>query len=187
MIKSNLKITDNAKKYLENIITKEKNDNLIIYLSVIYPFTQHAHVNITYCKKNDLNSDDIKIEDINIYIENKSINALKNAIIDFKKEQLLINAPNIYKKDDKNIKEKIKHLFENEINVMLSQHGGFIQLVDLINNDTLVIKFHGGCQGCGMVGYTLNNYIEKIIKKNFPQIIKINDITPHDIKDHSYY
>lgn len=184
-----IKITEKAEKFLQKNLEIEENKNLIIYIYVTYPLTQHAHVNITYCKEQDLNSEDYKInlENIKIYIEKKSIDLLKNSIIDFKNDNLFINAPNINKKTIKNIKEKIKYLFENEINVMLSQHGGFIQLIDIINDDTLIIKFHGGCQGCGMVGYTLNNYIEKIIKKNFPQIKNINDTTQHEIKDQSYY
>ncbi len=113
---------------------------------------------------------------------------LEDAIIDIKDDKLIINAPNIYNNNNIiNIKDKIKNLFENEINVILSQHGGFIELIDIIKNNTLIIKFHGGCQGCGMVDSTLNNYIEKIVKKHFPQITIINDITSHEIKDNSYY
>lgn len=184
-----IKITKEANLFLKDSILNEKDLDIVIYLSVIYPFTQYAHVNIIFCKKNDINLNDIKIddEDLNLYIENKSFDSLKDSLIDIKDNQLMINAPNIYSKIDKDVIDKIKYLFENEINVMLSQHGGFIQLIDIINNDTLVIKFHGGCQGCGMVGYTLNNYIEKIIKKNFPQIKKIDDVTSHEIKDNSYY
>ena len=182
-------ITDSAINYLENLINIEQENDLIIYLSVLYPHTEYAHVNVAYCKTGDLNILDFKLEinKIDIYIEHGSIDLLENSIIDFKDTQLLINAPNIYKKNHANIKEQIKNLFENEINVMLSQHGGFVELITLENNDTVKIKFHGGCQGCGMVGYTLSNYIEKIIKKHFPNIKKIVDITSHNIKDNSYY
>ena len=185
----NVIIKTNALIYLKNLIKAEGNKSLIIYLSVLYPQTEHAHVNVTYCKKSDVNIHDIKlnIHNLSIYVDHSSSQLLNESIIDFRNEQLLINAPNIYKKKHSNIKEQIKNLFENEINVMLSQHGGFVELVSLENDDTITIKFHGGCQGCGMVGYTLNNYIEKIIKKHFPCIKKINDITPHNIKDNSYY
>ncbi len=181
-------ITNNALNYLNIHIDSDL--NLITYISVIYPLTKYAHVNITFCKKNDLNDKDIEIytTNIKIFIENKSIALLEDAIIDIKDDKLIINAPNIYNNNNIiNIKDKIKNLFENEINVILSQHGGFIELIDIIKNNTLIIKFHGGCQGCGMVDSTLNNYIEKIVKKHFPQITIINDITSHEIKDNSYY
>lgn len=187
-----IKITDQALNYLISNINSEKEKNLIIYMSVTYPYTKYAYVNITYCKREDLNKNDIKIsfKEIEIYLDEKTEKLLKDAIIDIKEDILQINAPNLFNNSfslKNNIKDQINVLFETEINTILSQHGGFIELVDIENNDTLVIKFHGGCQGCGMVSFTMNNYIEKIIKKNFPQIIEIKDITSHEIRKNSYY
>lgn len=185
-------LTDDALSYLSDKLKSENNEvDCCIYISVIYPFTKYAHVNITFCDKKDLNEDDIKFDSfsIDIYVERKSIDLLDKSIIDFKNDSLLINAPLIFNDNNKvssDLKSSIKNLFENEINVILSQHGGFIELVD-IHDDTLVVKFHGGCQGCGMIGYTLNNYIEKMIKKNFPQINTIKDVTSHEIKKNAYY
>ncbi len=187
-----LKITDDALNYLMHHLNLEHDKNLIIYISVAYPYTQYAYVNITYCKKTDINKTDIKfnIKNINIYIDEKSKDLLHASTIDLKNESLQINAPNLLKSkeiNNQNIEDEIKILFENEINTVLSQHGGFIELMEIEQSDTLIIKFHGGCQGCGMVNYTMNNYIEKIVKKNFPQIKRIKDITSHDIKKNSYY
>jgi Fe/S biogenesis protein NfuA len=186
-----INITNNAKTFLKSYIKSEEK-NLIMYISVTYPYTQYAYVNITFCKKEDLNKNDINIseKDIEIYIDDKSKDLLENSIIDIKEESLQINAPNLSKykkKANLTIKDEIKVLFENEINTVLSQHGGFIELVDIEDQENLIIKFHGGCQGCGMVNYTMNNYIERIIKKNFPQIKNIKDITAHEIRKNSYY
>ncbi len=189
----NIKLTKDARQFLKYSVEKEnKNLNLNLYLSVMYPLTKYAHISIIYCTNNDINKKDIKIniKDIIIYIDYKSHKYLNNSIIDMKNEKLSIYAPNIFIENfNKNftIEEKIKNLFENEINTVLSQHGGFIELIEVKNKDTLIIKFHGGCQGCGMVNFTLNNYIEKIIKKNFPDIINIKDITTHDLKYNPYY
>lgn len=188
---NNIVITNNALNYLFFSLQKETENELVVYISVIYPLTKYAHVNITFCKNIELNKDDLKLDvdfDGSIYIENKSVIFLKDSIIDFNKDKLIVNAPNIYVSGKNfDIKEGVKQLFENEVNVILSQHGGFIELVDILDEKTIVIKFHGGCQGCGMVGYTMNNYIEKMIKKNFPQIENINDITSHEVKDKAYY
>lgn len=187
-----IKITTTALSYLMSNIFSETEKNLIIYISITYPYTQHAYVNITYCKKEDLNKNDIKldIKNIEVYMDEKTIPLLKSATIDVKDNILQINAPNLFsnKNNEKyNVKDKIKILFETEINTMLSQHGGFIELIDIENNEILIIKFHGGCQGCGMINFTMTNYIEKVIKKNFPQIIQIKDITAHDVRQSSYY
>lgn len=187
----NIKITQEALTFLKKSLDKEKKENLNLYISTVYELTNYAHVNIIYCYLEDINKKDIKleIENINIYVSYKSIKFLEDAIIDVKNENLLINAPNLNscKKTTSSINDEIKNILENEINAVLSQHGGFIELINIENEDTINIKFHGGCQGCGMVNYTLNNYIEKIIKNKFPQIKKINDITSHNIKTSSYY
>ncbi|CAB3976370.1 NifU family protein [Candidatus Azoamicus ciliaticola] len=187
-----IKITNDALKYLSSNLILEKEKNLIIYISVTYPYTQYAYVNITYCKKEDLSKNDVKLnlENIDIYLDEKIEKLIKDAVIDIKENTLKINAPNLFnnKKNEKyDIKDQIKILFETEINTMLSQHGGFIELIDIENDETLIIKFHGGCQGCGMVNFTMTNYIEKIIKKNFPQINEIKDTTSHEIRKNSYY
>ncbi len=183
-------ITDNALFYLSDSLKKNECD-LIVYVSVVYPLTKYSHVNITFCKIDDVDINDIKINfGFDLYINNESVSFLKDSIIDYKDSKLLINAPNINKNNSflkSDLRDNIKNLFENEINVILSQHGGFVELVDIINDKIAVIKFHGGCQGCGMVGYTLSSYIEKTIIKNFPQIEKISDITSHEMKDNAYY
>lgn len=187
-----IKITNEALTYLSSNLNLEKEKNLIIYISVTYPYTQYAYVNVTYCKTEDLSKNDVKLNltNIDIYLDEKIEKLLKDAVIDIKENTLKINAPNLFnnKKNEKyDIKDQIKTLFETEINTILSQHGGFIELIEIENNETLIIKFHGGCQGCGMVNFTMTNYIEKIIKKNFPQINEIKDITSHEIRKTSYY
>ncbi len=185
-----IEITETAVSFLNESIKKENNNKLNLYISVVYPQTQYAHVNIFFCKEEDINQKDIKIiiEDIILFIDYKSYKYLNGSKIDIKNNKLSINAPNMsIKNDTKTIEEKIKSLFENEINTILSQHGGYIELVNIENNDTIIIKFHGGCQGCGMVNYTLKNYIDKTIKKKFPQIKDIKDATMHDIKYNPYF
>ncbi len=185
-----IEITETAVSFLNESIKKENNNKLNLYISVVYPQTQYAHVNIFFCKEEDINQKDIKIiiEDIILFIDHKSYKYLNESKIDIKNNKLSINAPNMSIKNDiKTIEEKIKSLFENEINTILSQHGGYIELVNIENNDTIIIKFHGGCQGCGMVNYTLKNYIDKTIKKKFPQIKDIKDVTMHDIKYNPYF
>lgn len=187
-----IKITNEALTYLSSNLNLEQEKNLIIYISVTYPYTQYAYVNVTYCKTQDLSKNDVKLNlaNIDIYLDEKIEKLLKDAVIDIKENTLKINAPNLFnnKKNEKyDIKDQIKTLFETEINTILSQHGGFIELIEIENNEILIIKFHGGCQGCGMVNFTMTNYIEKIIKKNFPQINEIKDITSHEIRKNSYY
>lgn len=184
-------ITQNASMYLFESLKKEGDSDLVVYISVIYPKTKHSHVNITFCSKSDLNKRDLMISQDDtsmIYVDFTSIALLKDSTIDLRNNNLIINAPNIYEKHSNvSLKDGIKSLFENEINVMLSQHGGFVEVLDLIDDKDIVVKFHGGCQGCTMVDYTLGNYIEKTVKKHFPSIERISDVTSHAVKDKAYY
>jgi Fe/S biogenesis protein NfuA len=185
----NIKFTQQAIDFLKKNINLSSNEN-VLYISISYPFTKYAHINMNLFKLKDMKSSDIKLnlKEIDIYTNEKYINLLNDSEIDFN-EELQINAPNLFlteKINKQDIKSEIEYLFENEINIILAQHGGSIELLD-INTDTITVKFNGGCQGCGMVGLTLNNYIEKIIKKNFPSIKNIIDNTSHEVKDNAYY
>ncbi len=184
-------ITQNALIYLSSSLKKESDINLVIYISVIYPGTQHAHVNITFCDINDLNVRDKKIfefENSLFYVDSSAESLLRDATIDFKKSGLIINAPYIYEKYKYvDLKDGVKSLFENEINVMLSRHGGFVEVIDIIDDKDIVVKFHGGCQGCSMVDYTLEEYIEKTVKKHFPSIERISDVTTHMVNNKKLY
>jgi Fe/S biogenesis protein NfuA len=50
-----------------------------------------------------------------------------------------------------------------------------------------VLKFGGGCHGCGMVSVTLQEGIEKTLAGHFPEITGILDATDHDTGENPYY
>ena len=66
-------LTNDALTYLYNKLNTEGNEvDCCIYISVIYPYTRYAHVNITFCNKSDINMDDIKLDSLDyIYVEKK--------------------------------------------------------------------------------------------------------------------
>ena len=51
----------------------------------------------------------------------------------------------------------------------------------------VVLRFGGGCHGCGMVDVTLKEGIEKTLKQYFPEISSIIDATDHATGDNPYY
>uniref|UniRef100_A0A1B0C167 NIF system FeS cluster assembly NifU C-terminal domain-containing protein n=1 Tax=Glossina palpalis gambiensis TaxID=67801 RepID=A0A1B0C167_9MUSC len=59
------------------------------------------------------------------------------------------------------------------------QHGGHLELIELTKDMFVLIKFFGGCNGCSMVNMTLKDGIEKEIKKFFPEIKGVKDVTEH--------
>lgn len=82
--------------------------------------------------------------------------------------------------------QPIAEFIEVHINPQLAEHGGRVQLIDYQNN-TLFLEMQGGCQGCGMAAKTMRDGIEVALKKEFPQIKNINDVTLHSEGVNPYY
>lgn len=80
----------------------------------------------------------------------------------------------------------IAEFIESQINPQLASHGGRVQLVDY-QNATLYLEMQGGCQGCGMAAKTMRDGIEVAIKKEFPEVKNINDVTLHSEGVNPYY
>ncbi len=80
---------------------------------------------------------------------------------------------------------KIEILFDEQIRPSLASHGGNIEIVDL-DNDKLFVRLHGGCQGCSSSKLTLKDGIEQLVKKNFPNITEVVDLTDHASGDNPY-
>lgn len=87
---------------------------------------------------------------------------------------------------DQEIKKNVAHILDTEINPAVAQHGGFIQVLDVKNND-LFIKMGGGCQGCGMASVTLKQGVEQTIRRSLPHIGAIYDTTDHAGGQNPYY
>jgi Fe-S cluster biogenesis protein NfuA len=80
---------------------------------------------------------------------------------------------------------QIEKLFDDKIRPALAQHGGNVEVVD-IDNDILFVKLVGGCQGCSSSKATVTGGIESVMKKNFPEIKQIVDLTDHDSGSNPY-
>jgi Fe-S cluster biogenesis protein NfuA len=84
------------------------------------------------------------------------------------------------------IRERVQHLFDQEINPALIQHGGTIRLIDVKGNE-VYIELGGGCVGCGMVDVTLKHGIERAMRERVPGIGAILDTTDHASGRNPYY
>ena len=155
-----------------------------------------AETCIVYCKVGEEEEDDVLMEvgDLSVYLENESLPFLEDCKVDYHPDkfggQLTIRAPNAKVpslKEDSSIEEKINYYLYSEINPSLASHGGEVSLVEVIDSSKAVLRFGGGCQGCGMVDLTLKNGVEKTLKDNIPEITEIVDSTDHSFKDNAYY
>lgn len=88
--------------------------------------------------------------------------------------------------DAKDDAEKMRELFTQRINPELASHGGFVELVRILNRD-VYLRMGGGCQGCASSLVTLKQGIEKEIRKVFPDVREIIDDTDHASGANPYY
>jgi Fe-S cluster biogenesis protein NfuA len=83
-------------------------------------------------------------------------------------------------------KEKVQYLLAHEINPGIAAHAGFVELIDVKDNNVYV-RLGGGCQGCGAADFTLRQGIEAILRKEIPEILQVLDVTDHAAGMNPYY
>ena len=62
-----------------------------------------------------------------------------------------------------------------------------MHLVEVLEQTKAVLRFGGGCQGCGMVDLTLKDGVEKTLRNNIPELTEIIDSTDHSQTENAYY
>ena len=85
------------------------------------------------------------------------------------------------------MEDRINYILYNEINPGLAAHGGNVSLEEIFEEDIAVLRFGGGCQGCGMVDVTLKDGVEKTLLEQVPQLKEVRDVTDHTVKENAYY
>lgn len=88
--------------------------------------------------------------------------------------------------DDDAIYDRVVGIFESEINPIVAQHGGAIDLID-VQDATVVVRMSGGCQGCGMANVTLRQGIEAALKRAIPMLAGVRDVTDHSAGSNPYF
>ncbi len=66
------------------------------------------------------------------------------------------------------MKEKVQKALD-KIRPMLQADGGDVELID-VEDGVVKVRLQGACAGCHMSQMTLKNGIEKILKKEIPEI-----------------
>ncbi|MCU0599741.1 MAG: NifU family protein [Desulfobacterales bacterium] len=66
------------------------------------------------------------------------------------------------------MKEQVKQVLD-KIRPSLQADGGDVELVE-VENGIVKVKLKGACAGCPMSQMTLKNGIERLIKKEIPEI-----------------
>ena len=191
-----LKITESAEKYLDELLESQEKGTVGIKIFVSEPGTPRAETCIAYAKEDENFDDYLLIEELSfsLYIENQSLEFVKDAIVDYSPDKfggtLTIKAPNAklpQLNENASIEEKINYVLYSEINPSLASHGGEVSLVEVLEQETAVLQFGGGCQGCGMVDLTLKDGVEKTLLEQVEGLKGVMDVTDHSYRENAYY
>jgi len=189
-------ITETAQKYFTRLIAQQEEDDLGLRISVNQPGTSGASCDLQFCPAGQSQPDDnvVEFESFRLYVARASEKWLEEAEIDFDEDatggQLTIKAPGIKGTAPgagSPLEERVNWLLQSEVNPALAAHGGRVALVEITEKNEVVLRFGGGCHGCGMADVTLKQGIEQTLTRNIPEITAVLDATDHHTGSNPYY
>ncbi|MBB2895917.1 MULTISPECIES: Fe-S biogenesis protein NfuA [Pseudomonas] len=193
---SAITITDAAQDYLADLLEKQNTPGIGIRIFITQPGTQYAETCIAYCKPGEEKPDDqpVGLKSFTAYLDAISQPFLEDALVDYATDrmggQLTIKAPNAkvpMVNEDSPLNERVDYYLQTEINPGLASHGGMVSLVDIVDDNVAVLRFGGGCQGCGQVDLTLKDGVERTLLERIPELTAVRDVTDHTNRENAYY
>jgi len=189
-------ITEPAQEYLAELLKKQDCKGIGIRVFILDPGTPKAETCISFCRPGEEKEEDERksYPHFDAWVEQRSIPFLEDAFVDYAKDsmggQLTIKAPNSRLpkiRDDSPLEDRINYVLFNEINPSLASHGGVVSLEEIVEDSIAVLKFGGGCQGCGMVDVTLKEGVEKTLIESVPGLTGVRDVTDHSNRENAYF
>lgn len=189
-------ISEAAQAHFVKLLEKQSTKtNIRVF--VINPGTPSAECGVSYCPVDAIEDGDMTLpfNGFDAVVDPESAPFLEEAEIDFVTDQmgsqLTLKAPNAKARkvaDDAPLFERVQYAIHAEINPQLASHGGMVALVEIDEKGTALLQFGGGCNGCSMVGVTLQDGIQTQLLEMFPgEITAVKDATEHQAGEHSYY
>jgi Fe-S cluster biogenesis protein NfuA len=87
---------------------------------------------------------------------------------------------------DADLRARVQHVIDAEINPAVADHGGYITLLD-VQGPRVFIHMGGGCQGCAMSTATLKHGVETTLRARIPEVVEILDTTDHAAGANPFY
>ena len=188
-------ITESAQSHFRKLIERESLPGIGVRLSAIHAGTPRADVRLEFAGPDDLKGDEwaVDCEGFTLWVDADSATALDGAHIDYEQKatggQLQIRAPRIKgvaPETDASLVERVMWVVEQEINPQLAMHRGNVRVEEVTADGIVVLRFGGGCHGCGMADVTLKQGIEKTLLEKVPGVVAVRDATDHDTGEAPY-
>ncbi|MDX1550011.1 MAG: NfuA family Fe-S biogenesis protein [Lysobacter spongiicola] len=184
-----IQITESAQTHFRKLIERESLPGLGVKLSAVHAGTPRADVRLEFTEPADLQGDEWAVDctGFTLWLEAASVSYLDGAEIDYETRdtggQLQIRAPKIKGAapgESASLVERVHYIVENEINPQLAAHRGSVAVEEVTAEGVVMLRFGGGCHGCGMADVTLKQGIEKTLLEKVPGVTAVRDATDHD-------
>ena len=73
------------------------------------------------------------------------------------------------------LKEKVEKALE-DVRPSLQADGGDIELVEVKEDGTVMVRLKGACSGCPMSQMTLKQGVEAYLKKQIPEVLSVESV-----------
>lgn len=183
-----IQISESAQAHFRKLIEREALPGLGVRLAAQDAGTPRADVRLEFAEPGDLQGDEWAIDcaGFTLWLDAPSVPFLDGAEIDYEAKatggQLQIRAPKIKGQapgDSASMVERVRWTIEQEINPQLAQHRGHVSLQEITADGVVLLRFGGGCHGCGMADVTLKQGIEKTLMEKVPGVTAVRDATDH--------
>lgn len=184
-----IEISESAQAHFRKLLAREDIPGLGVKLAAVHPGTATADVRLEFAEAADLSGDEwaIDCEGFTLWLDAGSAPFLDGARIDYETRatggQLQIRAPKIKGEapaESASLVERVRWVVEHEINPQLAQHRGHVAVQEVTADGVVVLRFGGGCHGCGMADVTLKQGIEKTLLEKVAGVTAVRDATDHD-------
>ncbi|MEI6664035.1 MAG: NifU family protein [Actinomycetes bacterium] len=72
-------------------------------------------------------------------------------------------------------KERVQTVLD-QIRPALQADGGDVALVDITDEGVVQVQLQGACRGCPMSQLTLANGVERVLKEQIPEIVRVEAV-----------
>jgi Fe/S biogenesis protein NfuA len=190
-----IQISESAQSHFRRLLEQQGSDMVGIRLSALRAGTPAADARLEFCEQVDLAGDEwaLDCEGFTLFVAADSVPYFDAAEIDYLSSatggQLSIRAPRI--KGDvpgagSSIVDRVRYVIESEINPQIASHNGRVSLEEVTSEGVVVLRFGGGCHGCGNADLTLKHGIEKTLRERVPEITGVRDATDHSSGSNPY-
>jgi Fe/S biogenesis protein NfuA len=190
-----INISEPAQTHFRKLIEREAVPGMGVRLAAVNGGTPKADVRLEFAEPADLHGDEwaIDCDGFTLWLDAASVPFLDGAEIDYATQstggQLQIRAPKVkgaVPDASASLVERVRWIVEHEINPQLAQHRGHVEVQEVTAAGVVVLRFGGGCHGCGMADVTLKQGIEKTLLDKVPGVTAVRDATDHDTGDAPY-